>query len=124
MGLRCRPPLSLPFLEVAMSRLSWVSFGISFAIIGFISMGGGGLGTAHANSNCQFSVNRGSMVLQGDCTTDATIAVPDRSTLNGQSFTITAVDPPGGHFRGAVVRNAGAEANVRNLRIATRNLGD
>ena len=39
--------------------------------------------------------------------------VPNGWTLDGDGHTITAYDPAGGHFRGAVVANAGAVANVR-----------
>ena len=34
------------------------------------------------------------MTLNGDCTTDATILVPNGFTLDGAGNTITAVDPP------------------------------
>jgi parallel beta helix pectate lyase-like protein len=77
---------------------------------------------ASAATDCQFSVRRQTMTLQGDCTTDTTILVPDGFTLRGRDFTITAVDPVGAHFLGAVVRNAGAEAHVRNLHVTTSNL--
>jgi len=82
------------------------------------------VGSASAATNCQFSTRRTNMTLLGDCTTDATILVPDGFTLHGENFTITAVDPPGGHFLGAVVRNAGTEANVRDLRVSASNLVD
>ena len=61
--------------------------------------------SAHATTDCQFAMHHDAMVLQGDCQTDATIFVPDGVTLRGRNFTITAVDPPAGHFLGAVVRN-------------------
>jgi len=64
------------------------------------------------------------MKLKADCKTDATIPVPDGFTLDGAGHTITAVDPPGGHFLGAVVANQGKNANIRNLRITTSNLVD
>jgi hypothetical protein len=62
--------------------------------------------------------------LLGDCTTDATLTVPDGFTLDGNGFTITAVDPPGGHFVGAVVKNAGATAHVVDLTVTTLNLAN
>jgi hypothetical protein len=80
--------------------------------------------SAQATTDCQFAVHHESMVLQGDCQTDATIFVPDGFTLRGRNFTITAVDPPGGHFLGAVVRNAGSRASVERLQITTSNLSD
>lgn len=64
------------------------------------------------------------LTLQSDCQTDQTILVPNGSTLNGGGHTITAVDPVGGHFLGAVVANAGASANVTNLTVTASNLAD
>ncbi|MDP1859078.1 MAG: right-handed parallel beta-helix repeat-containing protein [Gemmatimonadaceae bacterium] len=64
------------------------------------------------------------MKLNADCTTDATIFIPNGFTLDGRNRTITAVDPVGGHFVGAVVQNAGAVANVKNLGVTTSNLAN
>ena len=64
------------------------------------------------------------MVLTDDCTTDSTILIPNHHTLDGRNNTITVVDPPLGHFRGAVVKNAGLVANAVNLRITTAGLSD
>lgn len=82
-----------------------------------------GVTTAQAASTCVFNTAGGVMTLTGDCTTDTTILVPNGHTLDGRNNTITVVDPPlGGHFLGAVVKNAGALANVVNLRITTTGL--
>lgn len=81
-------------------------------------------GRAHADSSCDFSVRDTTMELTADCITDVTILVPEGFTLDGAGHLITAVDPPGGHFLGAVVANAGAHANVMNLRITASNLAD
>jgi hypothetical protein len=64
------------------------------------------------------------MELDADCTTDHTILVPEGFSLDGAGHTITAFDPPGEHFLGAVVANAGQRANVMNLRITTSHLAD
>jgi len=79
---------------------------------------------AHAQSNCHFSVHGTAMKLKADCTTDTTILVPEGFTLDGAGHAITAVDPSGGHFLGAVVANAGTHANVMNLIITASNLAD
>ena len=55
------------------------------------------------------------MTLLADCETDHTILVPNGFTLDGAGHKITAVDPAGGHFLGAVVMNAGLVANVKNV---------
>jgi Right handed beta helix region len=79
-------------------------------------------GRASATSNCQFSVRHETMTLRADCTTDETILVPEGFTLRGRGFTVTAVDPPGAHFLGAVIRNAGSRANVEDVQITASNL--
>ena len=75
---------------------------------------------------CQFSDDavRHVRTLTGDCTTSSTITVPNGWTLNGAGHTITAYDPAGGHFRGAVVANAGAVANVHDVTITGYHLAD
>jgi len=78
----------------------------------------------HAKSHCTFSVQGTTMTLTADCTTRATVLVPDGFTLDGAGHTITAVDPHGGHFLGAVVANEGPHANVMNLRITASSLVD
>jgi hypothetical protein len=72
---------------------------------------------ARAADNCVLVAQGNRLVLQASCTTDATILVPDGKTLDGNGHTITGVDPIGGHFRGAVVANAGARASVVDLTV-------
>jgi parallel beta-helix repeat protein len=76
----------------------------------------------HAATTCVFDTRGQRMALRASCQTDATIEIPDGFTLDGRGRSIVAVDPPGGHFLGAVVRNAGASANVRNLVVEARAL--
>ena len=78
----------------------------------------------HAATTCAFDVRGKRMALRADCETDASILVPDGFTLDGRGHSIVAVDPPGGHFLGAIVRNAapGATMNVRNVVIEARAL--
>jgi parallel beta-helix repeat protein len=80
--------------------------------------------SAYAATDCTFKSSDKAMKLIADCTTDATIVIPDGYTLNGNGHSITAVDPPGDHFKGAVVRNGGATANIRNLTITVSGLAD
>lgn len=80
--------------------------------------------SAFATNDCQFDVKNTKMTLQNDCTTDQTILIPDGFTLDGNDHTITAIDPLGGHFLGAVVKNQGTTAHVKNLKIATNNLAN
>lgn len=75
-----------------------------------------------AATTCTFTTDGSVMTLDGDCTTDATIFIPDGMTLNGDGHTITAVDPSGGHLLGAVVKNAGSTAHVTNLTVTASGL--
>lgn len=73
---------------------------------------------------CTFTVVDKTWTLNGDCTTDVSIIVPDGITLDGAGHKITAVDPAGDHFKGGVVQSGGAVAHVTNLRITTDSLAD
>ena len=75
-------------------------------------------------SDCLFSTTGSTIRLLNDCTTDQTILVPNGTTLDGNSHSITAVDSVGGHFLGAVVANAGTTANVTNLTVTASKLTD
>ena len=79
---------------------------------------------ADAATTCTFTTIGNTMRLNADCTTDATILIPNGVTLDGRGRTITALDPVAGHFTGAIVKNAGAVANVRNLKLNTSSLDD
>ncbi|HEV8490279.1 MAG TPA: ExeM/NucH family extracellular endonuclease [Candidatus Limnocylindrales bacterium] len=75
---------------------------------------------------CLFSDDPTTMTrtLLGDCSTSETIHVPNGWTLDGDGHTISAYDPEGDHFRGAVVANGGAVAHVTDVTITTYNLAD
>jgi parallel beta-helix repeat protein len=81
-------------------------------------------GGAAAANNCEFETSGGTKALVADCVTDETIVVPDGMTLDGSSHTITAQDPAGGHFTGAVVANEGDEAYVTNLGVTVAGLAN
>ena len=76
-------------------------------------------------TNCNFVFSGGQyMDLRNDCTTDGTILIPNGYELRGYQHTITAIDPPGAYFVGAVVKNAGASASVTRLKVTTSGLDD
>lgn len=77
-----------------------------------------------ATTDCTFTTVGTTTTIDADCTTDATILVANGYTLDGADHTITAVDPPGNHFKGAVVKNGGATANVKNLKVTTNGLSN
>jgi parallel beta-helix repeat protein len=81
-------------------------------------------GTAEAAHDCIFDVSGTTMALASDCRTDASIVIRDGMTLDGRNHTITAVDPPGGHFTGAILINGGRTASVINTRLVAQSLAN
>ena len=92
--------------------------------IGIVGLAGAFAFMASAATDCMFTDQGNTRMLDADCATDATIFIPDGFTLDGRHHTITAVDPTGDHFKGAVVQNAGANAHVKNLVVTTSNLSN
>ena len=76
------------------------------------------------SQSCQFTIVGSTMTLNDNCETTETILIPNGFTLNGNGKTITAKDPTGGHFKGAVVKNEGATANVTNLTVRASGLAN
>ena len=81
-------------------------------------------GPALAATTCTFTTAGTTMTLDADCTTDATIPIPDGYTLDGAGLTIVANDPAGNRFKGAVVANAGSTASVTNLTVKASGLAN
>lgn len=79
---------------------------------------------SEAATNCAFTTNGSEMVLNANCTTDQTILIPNGFTLDLNQNTITGIDPPAGHFVGAVVKNGGSEAEITNGTITVSGLVD
>lgn len=79
---------------------------------------------AAAATTCAFDTIGSTLHLTGDCVTDATLVIPDGMTLDGGQFTIAAVDPPGEHFLGAVITNAGPSASIVDTHITAQGLQD
>ena len=96
---------------------TWIALG-ALLVFGFWDS------TAEAATDCSFSKAGRTLKLRADCTTDTTLLIPPGFTLDGRGHTITAVDPPGGHFVGAVLRNGGSVAHVRRVRISAGGLAD
>lgn len=80
--------------------------------------------TEAASAACTFTTVKKTMTLTGNCTTTSSIVVPNGFTLDGAGYTITAMDPLGDHFRGGVIENGGANANVTNLTVTVSGLTD
>ena len=75
-------------------------------------------------ANCTFATKGSTLTLQADCTTNASLIVPQGMKMDLGGHTITAVDPSGDHFRGGVVRNGGSQASVTNGTIQASGLAD
>lgn len=69
-------------------------------------------------------VSTQTLTLLDDCTIDHTLLVPDEWTLDGDGYTVTGVDPSGGAFVGAVLRNGGAVAHVRDVTVTVSGLAN
>jgi hypothetical protein len=89
-------------------------------------------GTEASLGGCPVTVTGSSPTryeLLADCTTDQTIVVPQHpggTDFDGNGFTITGVDPAGGHFLGAVLQaEAGSNSiTVHDLTVTTSGLAD
>ena len=97
-----------------------VTLAIALAFLAVLPLAAPSEGT----TTCTFTTVGSTATLDADCTTDATILVPNGVTLDGAGYTITAGDPAAGHFLGAVVKNAGPFAVVRNLTVDTLGLAN
>jgi len=73
---------------------------------------------------CPVTVAGNVLTLMASCGTYSSLLIPDGYTLDGAGNAVIAIDAPGGHFVGPVVRNCGASAFYRNLRIMTVGLSN
>lgn len=105
---------------------SWLSIAITALVILLLAFMASFFVSSNATAatTCVFTTAGSTMHLTSDCTTDGTIYIPHGFTLDGHGYTITAEDPSGDHFRGAVVKNAGTLAFVENLTIDTNALAN
>lgn len=71
---------------------------------------------------CEVTLADGKVTMQADCTTERTVFIPDGYTFDGAGHVLTAVDPQGGRFLGAVLRNRGGAAAVRAVKVEGRAL--
>ena len=78
-------------------------------------------GTA-ALGACEVSVTNSTITLQSNCNTAVTLAIPQGFTLEGNGYTVTAINPASGSFLGAIIKAGGTSAIVNNVTIATAGL--
>jgi hypothetical protein len=77
-------------------------------------------------TTCATSTSGTTITLLADCTVTSTFTVPGGFTLDGNGNAITAVDPTGGHFLGAVVKagTGGGPVHVTDLEVTASGLAD
>ena len=102
------------YLVVQMKTRKLYFYILSLAAAGLVSLSSD---PSFATNNCIFVTKGKTMSLRNDCTTDATIYVPNGFALLGSGYSITAVDPVGGNFQGAVVRNSGRAVTINYVKI-------
>lgn len=90
---------------------------VSLLAIPVVVTAGGGVADAAALGPCTGTQTGSTFTLTANCDTTVSISIPDGVTLNGAGHTITAHDPSGGNFLGAVLINAGTSMSIENLTI-------
>jgi hypothetical protein len=71
----------------------------------------------NVEATCAGHLSGTTFTLTSDCDTTVQLTVPAGHTLNGGGHTITAHDPMGGNFMGAVLTNGGTAMTIENLTI-------
>lgn len=105
-----------------MNKLKNIKKSYIFTICAVLLLLPAAAASAFGATDCTFTTVGSEMTLNADCTTDSTISIPNGFTLDLNQNTITGVDPAGGHFVGAVVKNGGAKAEITNGTISVSNL--
>jgi hypothetical protein len=106
-------------------KLSFISRGLPALIIA-LSLAS----TVWAADNCTFVKTSKVWTLTGSCETDTGFVIPKGVTVNGfdpvslDIYKITAIDPPGGHFVGPVLRNTPGQAAYVKFLIIRTNVAD
>ncbi|MDC0711523.1 right-handed parallel beta-helix repeat-containing protein [Stigmatella sp. ncwal1] len=83
-------------------------------------------GPTCSQAPCAFSIApaQKALLLSNHCLVDAPVFIPEGFRFEGTGHSLTAVDPPGGYFQGAVLRNRGSEAHVRSVTVKAQGLRD
>jgi hypothetical protein len=116
MSPSCLPAGVAPTVTVTVTNSAGLSVSHTFPVTW--------TGPTCTRTPCLLSLRDRRVALAADCTTDSTLLVPNDYTFDGEGHTVTAVDPPAGRFTGAVIRNKGAMARVRNVTVTASGLKD
>ncbi|WP_147442090.1 right-handed parallel beta-helix repeat-containing protein [Corallococcus exercitus] len=117
--LSCLPADVTPTVDVVVTNASGASTRHSFSV----AWAGRRCGAGEAP--CAITLSPGQVTLREDCVVQSAVFIPDGLTFNGAGHTLTASeDGAGTHYVGAVLRNRGTVANVRDVTVTVRNLSD
>ncbi|HYH95152.1 right-handed parallel beta-helix repeat-containing protein [Hyalangium sp.] len=113
-ALSCVPAGVLPTITVTITNSGGLSVLLDFEVEWS--------GPACGPPPCQVRLEPLLVTQQEDCTTATPVFIPDGYTLHGTGHSLVAVDPVGGTFAGAILRNRGVTAHVRSLRVRAQGL--
>ncbi|NNB87880.1 right-handed parallel beta-helix repeat-containing protein [Corallococcus exiguus] len=117
--LSCLPADVTPTVELVVTNASGASTRHSFPVTWMGRRCGPG------ETACAIILSPGQVTLREDCVVQSAVFIPDGFTFDGGGHTLTASeDGAGDHYKGAVLRNRGAVANVRFVTVTARNLSD
>ncbi len=88
-------------------------------VVPIVLVGGSGAAAADptVDTACTGTMSGTTFTLTADCDTTVQLTVPDGQTVDGGGHTISAHDPAGGNFSGAVLTNAGTTMHIQNVTI-------
>lgn len=113
-ALSCVPAGVVPTIEVTITNSSGARTILRFRVTWN--------GPACGPPPCNVQLVQPLLTLQADCTTATPVFIPDGFMLDGAGRSLVAVDPAGGTFTGAIVRNRGTTMHVRNLKVRAQGL--
>ncbi|WP_404367513.1 right-handed parallel beta-helix repeat-containing protein [Corallococcus coralloides] len=117
--LSCLPADVTPTVELVVTNASGASTRHSFPVTWMGRRCGPG------ETACAITLSPGQVTLREDCVVQSAVFIPDGFTFNGGGHTLTASEAGAGdHYKGAVLRNRGAVANVRDVTVTARGLSD
>ncbi|MCY1017989.1 right-handed parallel beta-helix repeat-containing protein [Pyxidicoccus sp. MSG2] len=114
-ALSCLPSDVVPTVQLTVTNRSGLSDSHTFTV----EWGGGRCGQ---HPPCDVTLEDAKVTLRSDCTTEGTVFIPDGYTFDGAGHVLTAVDPEGARYLGAVLRNRGTSADVRGVKVEGRAL--
>jgi hypothetical protein len=113
-ALSCVPEGVKPTIEVTVTNAAGLSARLRYEVTWS--------GPACGHPECKARLDQELITLEDACTTDTTVFIPDGLTFDGAGRVLTAVDPVGGTFPGAILRNRGETAHVRNVKVRAQGL--